>query len=532
MEWKTWCPQKALSERACGFDSHTRHLATEPASAVRSAVASVDVVTSPAAPHMSPDEFRIHGRRVVDWIAKYWERVETLPVVSQMAPGQLRAGLRPTPPQSGSGGSLDTLMTDLDDLILPGITHWQHPGFMAYFPANASGPSVLGDLLSSGLGVQGMLWATSPACTELEQVMLDWLVDLLGLPAEFRNDGSGGGVIQDSSSGANFVALQAALHQATHGRSIVDGVSAAHIVYVSSQTHSSVEKAARMAGLGSRAVRTVDVDPVTLAMVPAHLAELVTADRAAGLVPTLVVATIGSTSTTAIDPVAEIGAICRSSGVWLHIDAAFAGVAAVSPALRWINDGVAQYADSYCTDAHKWLLTNFDATAFWVRDRSHLIGALSILPEYLRNQASDSGDVVDYRDWQIELGRRFRALKLWMVIGWYGADGLRAHIDGHVGLAQELAGWIEADDRFEISAPHPLSLVCLRPRWPGKGDEEADDSTMSVVESLNRSGKVYLTHTKVAGRAVIRVAIGAPTTTHENIAEVWDLIRAEVASRD
>ncbi len=480
---------------------------------------------------MSPDEFREHGRRVVDWIAQYWERVESLPVLSQAAPNQIRASLPRRPPQSGSDGSLDWLMADLDEVVMPGITHWQHPNFLAYFPANASAPSVLGDLLSSGLGVQGMLWATSPACTELEQVMLDWLVDLLGLPAAFRNDGPGGGVIQDSSSGANFVALQAALHRATDGRSIIDGVSGRHVVYASSQTHSSVEKAARMAGLGSRSVRTVDVDPSTLAMVPARLAELLAADRAAGLVPSMVAATIGTTSTTAIDPVAEIGAICRSSGVWLHIDAAFAGVAAVSPALRWINDGVPAYADSYCTDLHKWLLTNFDATAFWVRERRHLTGALSILPEYLRNEASESGTVVDYRDWQIELGRRFRALKIWMVIRWYGVEGLRAHIEGHVAMAQELARWVRADERFEVVAPHPLSLVCLRPIWTGHEPEDADRLTMSVIESLNRSGQCYLTHTKVGGRAVIRIAIGAPATTSEHVAGVWRLIRGEVEAR-
>lgn len=480
---------------------------------------------------MSPDEFRTHGRRVVDWIAAYWERVQTLPVAAQVAPGEVRAGLAAAPPQSGTGRSLDTLMADLDALILPGITHWQHPAFMAYFPANASGPSVLGDLLSSGLGVQGMLWATSPACTELEQLMLDWLLDLFDLPTAFRNDGPGGGVIQDSSSGANFVALQAALHRATNGASVTDGVPAGHLVYVSEQTHSSVEKAARMAGLGSRAVRSVDVDPITLAMVPQHLAELLAADRAAGLTPTMVAATIGTTSTTAIDPVAEIGRICRAAHVWLHVDAAFAGVAAVSPGLRWINDGVAEYADSYCTDLHKWLLTNFDATAFWVRDRRHLTGALAILPEYLRNPASDSGTVVDYRDWQIELGRRFRALKLWMVISWYGAQGLRAHIDGHVALAQELAGWVRADERFVLVAPHPLSLVCLRPRWTGLADDEADRLTMSVIEALNRSGETYLTHTKVSGRTVIRVAIGAPATHREHVERTWELIRAEVAAR-
>lgn len=486
-------------------------------------------MNSSAARHMTPDEFRDQGRQVVEWIARYWERMESLPVLSQVAPGQVRSGLPPHPPPTGSQ-SLESVLADLDEVILPGITHWQHPRFLAYFPANASGPSVLGDLLSSGLGVQGMLWVTSPACTELEQVMLDWLVQLLDLPPDFRNDGPGGGVIQDSSSGANFVALQAALHRATFGRSIIDGVSGRHVVYASTQTHSSVEKAARMAGLGSRSVRMVDVDPGTLALVPSQLAELIAADRAAGLIPTMVVATIGTTSTTAIDPVAEIGAICRASETWLHVDAAYAGVAAVSPDLRWINDGVADYADSYCTDLHKWLLTNFDATAFWVRDRRHLTGALSILPEYLRNQASESGDVVDYRDWQIELGRRFRALKLWFVFRWYGAEGLRAHIDGHVAMAQELASWVRADDRFQVVTDHPLSLVCLRPIWPGREHAEADRLTMDVIESLNRAGDVYLTHTLVEGRTVMRVAIGAPSTTREQVAMVWDLIRAEVAT--
>ncbi len=483
------------------------------------------------APHMQPDEFRQHGRRVVDWVAQYWEGVDGLPVLSQVAPDQVRAALPRHPPQSGSDGSLDAFIADLDAVILPGLTHWQHPNFMAYFPANASGPSVLGDLLSSGLGVQGMLWATSPACTELEQVMLDWLVELLGLPAAFRNDGAGGGVIQDSSSGANFVALQAALHRASGGRNIIEGVRGQYIVYVSSQTHSSVEKAARMAGLGSASVRSVDVDPETLAMIPGHLADLVSADRAAGLVPTMVTATIGTTSTTAIDPVAEIGALCRTSGLWLHVDAAYAGVAAVCPELRWINAGVAGYADSYCTDLHKWLLTNFDATAFWVRERRHLTGALSILPEYLRNTASESGAVVDYRDWQVELGRRFRALKIWMVIRWYGAEGLQAHIAGHVAIAQELAGWVRADDRFDVAAPNPLSLVCIRPIWSGREPEEADRLTMSVLESLNRSGQTYLTHARVDGRTVIRVAIGTPTTTRAHVARVWELIQTEVATR-
>lgn len=488
-----------------------------------------DENTSLAAGHMSPAEFRVHGRAVLDWVAGYWERVAELPVLSPVEPGWVRAALPTSPPEHGTR-ELEEVLADLDRIVVPGTTHWQSPNFYAYFPANTSGPAVLGDLLSSGLGVQGMLWATGPACTEVEQVMLDWLVELLDLPEVFTNRGGvGGGVLQDSSSGAGFVALQAALHHATGGRSVTDGVGTGHLVYVSGETHSSIEKAARMAGLGSSAVRVVEVDPVTLGMRPEALRAMLIADRATGLVPAMVTATIGTTSTTAMDPVAEIGAICREFGVWLHIDAAYAGVAAVSPGLRWINDGVAEYADSYCTDAHKWFLTSFDATAFWVRDRTHLVGALAILPEYLRNAASASGEVVDYRDWQVELGRRFRALKLWLVLRWYGAAGLRAHIEGHVELAQQLAGWIEADDAFEVVATHPLALVCLRPRWPGLPAEEADAATMRVITGLNRSGSAYLTHTKVGGRTVIRVAIGAPATTADHIAALWDRLRTTVA---
>lgn len=483
----------------------------------------------PTSPHMSPDEFRDQGHQVLDWVADYWERVAEHPVLSRVPPGHVSAGLPPAPPTSGTA-SVAELLADLDRIIVPGITHWQSPNFYAYFPANTSGPSVLGDLLSSGLGVQGMLWATSPACTELEQVVLDWLVELLDLPEVFRNSGGvGGGVIQDSSSGASFVALQAALHHASDGRSVADGVGGSeYVVYASAETHSSVEKAARMAGLGSRAVRLVETDPRTLAMRPESLRDLIAADLAAGRRPAMVCATIGTTSTTAIDPVAELGAICRKNGVWLHVDAAYAGVAAVSPALRWINDGVGDYADSYCTDAHKWLLTGFDATAFWVRDRRHLTGALSITPEYLRNAATESGAVVDYRDWQVELGRRFRALKLWAVIRWYGADGLRAHIEGHVALAAQLAGWVDDDQRFVLAAPHPLALVCLRPVWSGRDRDSANAATLAVIDRINASGAAYLTHTKVNGRTVIRVAIGAPTTTIEHVRALWTLIRDQV----
>jgi aromatic-L-amino-acid decarboxylase len=380
---------------------------------------------------------------------------------------------------------------------------------------------VLGDLVSAGLGVQGMSWVTSPAATELEQHVLDWFADLLGLPAAFRSTGPGGGVIQDSSSGANLVALLAALHRSSKGATVRQGVDPDRAtVYVSAETHSSMEKAVRIAGLGTDAVRIVEVDE-NLAMRPGALAARLERDIARGYTPVMVCATVGTTSTTAIDPLAELGPICAKHDVWLHVDAAYAGVSGVVPELRGLQDGV-EWADSYTTDAHKWLLTGFDATLFWVADRAALTGALSILPEYLRNAATDAGAVVDYRDWQIELGRRFRALKLWFVVRWYGAEGLRAHIRGHVALAQELAGWADADERFDVVLPHPLSLVCLRPRWAPEVD--ADVATMTLLERLNDGGRVFLTHTTVGGQVVLRVAVGSPATTRAHVERLWALL--------
>jgi aromatic-L-amino-acid decarboxylase len=472
---------------------------------------------------MTPEQFRQHGHEVVDWIADYWGRLQddptSFPVRSQVSPGDVRASLPSTAPEQGEPFS--AVLADLDRVVLPGVTHWQHPGFFGYFPANTSGPSVLGDLVSAGLGVQGMSWVTSPAATEVEQHVMDWLADLLDLPQSFRSTGSGGGVVQDSSSGANLVALLAALHRASKGATLRHGVlPEEYTVYVSAETHSSMEKAARIAGLGTDAIRVVEVDS-ELAMSPRALAQRLERDVARGFTPVLVCATVGTTSTTAIDPLAQLGPICQQYGVWLHVDAAYAGVSAVVPELRGLQAGV-EWADSYTTDAHKWLLTGFDATLFWVADRAALTGALSILPEYLRNAATDTGAVVDFRDWQIPLGRRFRALKLWFVLRWYGAEGLREHIRGHVALAQELAGWAAADDRFEVATPHPLSLVCLRPRWAV--DVDADVATMTLLDRLVDGGEVFLTHTTVGGSAVLRVAIGAPATTREHVERVWALL--------
>ena len=421
------------------------------------------------------------------------------------------------------------MLADLDEVLLPGVTHWHHPAFFGYFPCNASGPAVLGDLLSGGLGLQGMLWATSPACTELESLVADWLVELLGLPEHFRSSGPGGGVIQDSASSASLVALLAALHRASGGRVVREGITTRCAAYASAHAHSSIEKAAGIAGMGRDNVREVAVDPDTLAMDPGHLDELLARDRADGVLPVFVCATVGTTSTTAVDPVAEIAAVCREHGVWLHVDAAYAGVAAVCPELRGINEGV-ERADSYVTDPHKWLLTNFDCSLLWVADRAPLLGALSIVPEYLRNEASESGAVVDHRDWQVPLGRRFRALKLWSVVRHYGREGLRAHIRSGVAMAAELAEHVDGDEHFALLARPRFGLVCFRPLWPDEpGGQDGDARTAELLRRVNASGELLLTHTAAHGRIQLRMAIGATSTERRHVLAAWQRVREEQA---
>jgi aromatic-L-amino-acid decarboxylase len=491
--------------------------------------------------HMTPEEFRRHGHAVVDWVADYWAGLAARPVQPADPPGTVAAKLPPAAPAAGE--AFDAILADLDAVVAPGLTHWQHPGFFGYFPANTSGPSVLGDLVSAGLGVQGMLWATGPACTEVETVMLDWLADLLDLPPRFRSrtaDGApapGGGVIQDSASSATLVATLAALHRASGGAWRGSGVDRPYAVYTSTQGHSSIEKAARIAGLGNDAVRAVEVDDATLAMRPDALRAALAADRAAGVTPALVVATVGTTSTAAVDPLPAIGQLCREYGAWLHVDAAYAGAAAVCPEFRGMHEGLEQ-VDSYCFDPHKWLLTGFDCDAFWLADRSALTEALTILPEFLRNAATDSGAVIDYRDWQVPLGRRFRALKLWFVLRWYGVEGLRAHIRSSVALAAEFADLVRADERFELAAPPSLSLVCFRLRaaggagpgdaagGAGPGDAAgsaaaADAAGAEVLRRVNASGECFLTHTTVRGRHTLRFAVGSPYTRREHVVAAW-----------
>ena len=460
--------------------------------------------------HMTPDDFRRHGRAVVDWIADYLERVEDLPVLSQVAPGEVRAALPPNAPEEPE--PFEAILADVDRIITPGLTHWQSPNFFGYFPANSSGPSILGELLSAGMGVQGMLWATSPACTELETHVLDWMADLLALPASFRSNGPGGGVIQDSASSATLCALLAARHRAVAGGADQRQLT----VYASNQAHSSVEKAARVAGLAPDAVRAIAVDEHA-AMDLGALAQAIRADVDAGRTPCMVVATVGTTGTNAVDPVRAIGELCDDGDIWLHVDAAMSGTAAVCPEYRWIHDGL-ELADSYCFNPHKWMFTNFDCDCFYVADREPLIAALSILPEYLRNQATESGAVVDYRDWQIPLGRRFRALKLWFVLRSYGAQGLRHHIREHVELAEQFAAWAEQDPDWEVVAPRPLNLVCIRHR-------DGDEVTQATMERINAGGRAFLTHTKIDGRFVLRVSIGQTMTQRRHVTALQDLLR-------
>jgi len=466
------------------------------------------------APHMQPEEFRRWGHAAIDWIADYWQRVDSLPVGSTVRPGDVRRQLPAAATECGE--PFDQIMADVDRVVLPGVTHWQSPSFFGYFPANVSGPAVLGDLISSGLGVQGMLWSTSPACTEIEAHVLDWLVDLLGLPAGFRSDTSGGGVIQDSASSAAVCALLAARERLTQGQSNRSGCSGGLTVYASSQVHSSVEKAVGIVGLGRENLRLIEVD-AQFAMRPDRLAEVVAQDRQAGMRPCLVCATIGTTSSTAVDPVPVIGEFCRREGIWLHIDAAMAGTAALCPEFRWLHQGV-EFADSYCFNPHKWMLTNFDCDCFYVADRRALIEALTILPEYLRNPASQSGAVIDYRDWQVPLGRRFRSLKLWFVLRYYGAQGLRTHLRQHVQLARSLADWIAAEEGFEVVVPPILNLVCFCHR-------AGDEFNERLLARLNASGALYLTHTRLNSRFVLRLCIGQSQTQEQHVRAAWDRIR-------
>ena len=464
---------------------------------------------------MDTEAFRRSAHEMVDWMADYLATVGERPVTPDVQPGEIRRSLPSAPPEAGVAHG--TIMRDFEQLVLPGMTHWPHPGFFAYFPGNTSPPSILAEMLTATLGAQCMSWQTSPAATELEQVTMEWLRQMLGLPEGFT------GVIQDTSSTATLVALLTARERATGYSADARGFApdAPLAVYASMERHSSVDKAVRLAGYGIEHLRLIEVDE-TYAMRPDRLAAQVEADLAEGLRPACVVATTGTTGSTALDPLRAIGETCQRHGLWLHIDASYAGTAAILPEKRWILAGV-EHADSFVFNPHKWMLVNFDCSAYFVRDVDALLRTFSANPEYLRT-AHDT-EVVNFRDWGIQLGRRFRALKLWWVIRSYGVSGLQAVVRQHCEWATRFAAWVAADGRFEVVAPVPLGLVCFRLRpLPGEEPSATDQRNRDLLARVNATRRVYLTHTVLGGRYVIRMSIGTRMTELRHVEEAWRLL--------
>jgi aromatic-L-amino-acid/L-tryptophan decarboxylase len=459
-------------------------------------------------------DFRHQSHRLSDWIADYLENPGRFPVLSRVQPGDIRRALPAHAPEHGE--DFDAIFADFERVILPGVTHWNHPGFFAYFAITSSAPGVLAEFLSAALNQQAMLWRTSPAATELEEVALGWLRQLIGLPEGFE------GVIYDTASVSTLHALAAAREAAVPdvraaglaGRKDLAGVR----VYCGEHAHSSIDKAVILLGLGHHSLTRIPAD-ADFRMRPDALVRTIAADRAAGIVPLAVVATVGSTSTTSIDPVDRIAAICAGERIWLHVDAAYAGVAAMVPGYEWILRG-AEHADSLVVNPHKWLFTPFDLSVLYCRRMDVVRQAFSLTPEYLKTSEGDAG-VRNLMDTGIQLGRRFRALKLWMIMRHFGAAGLRGHLAEHMRLAQVFAGWVDASDRFVRVAPVPFSVVCFRLR----GDA-ADDEHQRILDTINASGEVFLSHTKLDGRFVLRLAIGNLKTTEQHIARAWELLNS------
>lgn len=462
---------------------------------------------------MKNDDFRLAGHHFVDWIADYFENIEKFPVLSTLEPGDVKKNIPAVPPARGE--AMEGIFRDFERILLPGISHWQHPGWFAYFPANNSPASVLGEFLTAGLGAQCMVWQTSPAAAELEEVVLDWLRQMTGLPENFS------GVIQDTASTATLCALLSARERATGFESNDAGLRAPLTVYASEEAHSSVDKGVKIAGFGSKNFRRLPTDE-RFAVIPEKLDEAMTRDRDAGFVPACVVATVGTTSSGAIDPLRAVGEICRKHGAWFHVDAAWAGTAALLPEKRWILDGV-ELADSFVFNPHKWMVTNFDCSAYFVKDPATLVRTFEIHPEYLKTGVD--ARVKNYRDWGIQLGRRFRALKLWFVIRSYGVEGLQAMVREHLRLAALVKDWVEGDDRFELLAPVDLGLVCFR-LDDGREESGLNELNRRLLERVNASGRVFLTHTMLRGKYTIRLVVGQRTTGERHVRGAWDIISA------
>ncbi len=465
---------------------------------------------------INSQDFRKYAHEFVDWMADYLESVEKLPVKSQVSPGDIYRQIPDNPPAEGE--SMDKIFRDFKQIILPGMTHWQSPNYFAYFTANSSYPSLLAEMLTSTMAAQCMVWETSPAAAELEEKVLNWLRDMIGLPEMFE------GVIQDTASTATLVALLTAREKYTSYRINEIGFQANNYfrIYCSSEAHSSIEKAVKITGFGRRALVKVECDE-TLAINPESLLNCIKDDIRSGYIPLCVVAALGTTGTLAIDPLQPLADICKEYDLWLHVDAAFAGTALVLPEQRWMIKGIEQ-VDSFVFNPHKWMFTNFDCSAYFVKDTEALVCAFEILPEYLKT--GTRGTVKDYRDWGVQLGRRFRALKLWFVIRDYGVEGIRQKVQDHINWARELGEQILSEPGFELLDPQHLALVCFRYRPDAaKSSDEVNAANMALMQKLNESGRIYLTHTRVSGLVTLRMVIAQTHVTREHVQQAWKLIR-------
>lgn len=465
---------------------------------------------------MDHGEFRRYAHELVDWMADYLENVENYPVKSQSQPGEIYNKLPSSPPLQSEG--MEHIFKDFKDTILPGITHWQSPNFFAYFPANASPPSILAEMLTATLGAQCMIWETSPAAAELEEKVMNWLKTMTGLPRDFE------GCIQDTASTATLCAILSAREKASNFEINEKGATQSEPfrVYCSSETHSSIEKAVKIAGIGSANLIKIETDD-SLRISPEKLDEAIAKDIEDGKKPICIVATLGTTSTTAIDPLEEIGSVAKKYGLWLHVDAAFSGTALILPECRWMIKGI-EGVDSFVFNPHKWMFTNFDCSAYFVKDAAHLIRLFEILPEYLKTKSR--GSVNDYRDWGVPLGRRFRALKLWFVIRSYGVEGLQKKLRNHFSIANALGTKIEAHPDFEILSEVRMPLVCFR--WKPAGVEDHDTinrKNEALLQALNQSGKLFLTHTKIDGKYALRMTTAQTNVTKAHVLAAWDRIR-------
>ena len=464
---------------------------------------------------MTPDEFRKHAHELVEWMAGYMENVENLPVKSLVKPGEIFDKIPDNPPFHSE--SFDSVMKDFNEIIMPGISHWQNPNFFAYFPANTSPASIMAEMLIATLGAQCMIWETSPAAAELEEKMMIWLRELIGLPSGFE------GVIQDSASAATLAAILTAREKSTGFSGNMEGIKKSGIlkVYCSGQTHSSVEKAVKISGIGSKNLVKIPVK-ADFSMNAEKLKEAIIYDKSIGHIPCCVVATMGTTGTASVDPLRAIGEICHENAIWLHVDAAMAGTALILPEFQWMLDGK-EYIDSFVFNPHKWMFTNFDCTAYFVKDAGLLIKTFEILPEYLKTRTR--GQVNDYRDWGVPMGRRFRALKLWSVIRTYGVEGLRDKVRDHISIAAKLSEMIMKEDDFEILAPVIISVVCFRYNPAGYTDEKINIINEKLNHQLNDSGKIYLSHTVLDGRYALRMVTAQTNVTPGHVTKAWHLIK-------